>query len=52
MIDPAGRVIGHEGDFLTGEGGYGNEIANADSQCGPTGEAIFFLGAMITVKSH
>lgn len=52
LIDPIGHVVGHEGDFLIGEGGFGNETATADSQCGPAGEAIFFLGATITVKSH
>ena len=52
LIDPAGHVVGHEGDFLTGEGGMSGELATANAQCGPTGEAIFFLGPMITVKTH
>jgi hypothetical protein len=47
LLDPAGNVVAHEGDMVSGGGGT-FEAADAQSRCGPAGDSIWDIAGKIS----
>jgi hypothetical protein len=50
LLDPAGIVVAHEGDMVSGGGGT-VATADAQSRCGPAGASIWDIAGKVSANT-